>query len=181
MARVNETRNPPFNQTYPKLSAPTHLGKDNALYGLLLLRPVLLDQANNTLVNSHFWFWHYWRDESSGLPTHLMVLVSLSGPHWITLEVGARNGKEQASFFNSNIVKFTFVSKCNKIVQNSQTVRNWKITPFSFTNCAWLKNYTFWLENFPENFITWVDGNYIWLPNSTYYGKGPNTEKLTNF
>ena len=54
MARVNETRNPPFNKTYPKLSAPTHLGKDNALYGLLLLRPVLLDQANNTLVNSHF-------------------------------------------------------------------------------------------------------------------------------
>ena len=62
-------------------------------------------------------------------------------------------------------VKFTTVSKCCKTMQNLQTVRNWKITPFSFTNCAWLKNYTFWLENFPENFITWVDGNYIWLLN----------------
>ena len=73
--------------------------------------------------------------------------ISVSCWNWITFEVGARMNKQ--SIFNTN----------------SQTVRNWKITPFSFTNCAWLKNYTFWLENFPENFITWVDGNYIWLGN----------------
>ena len=63
------------------------------------------------------------------------VKLSLGGPHWITFELAARK-KKQSFLHNQKFVTFIILSKCCKIMQNSQTVRNWKIIPFSFTNCA---------------------------------------------